>query len=113
MTNDKSPRMKIEARGTLLSRQNSLSHFPEIIRKPVILAAVSIRQPRVIKSEQLQNRRVQVMNLDLILNGLRAKRSRDPVFRAAFYAPPRKPHAERLVVVIAAGIVVAVAIACH
>src|SRR5262252_10751865 len=61
----------------------------------------------------MENGGVQVMNVDLVLNGLCAERIRGAIHGSAFHAAASKPDTERFIVMIAAGIVVAIAVARH
>src|SRR5437879_4998488 len=89
------------------SSHNAVHDFAEIVREPEITTVVTIRQLLVIETEQAQNRGVQVVNVDLVLDRARAEFIRRAINRAAFDAAARKPDAERAIVVIAARIVVA------
>src|SRR6516225_10070485 len=59
----------------------------------------------------MEDRRLEVMDLDRILDGFGAEFVRRPINCAAFDSAPGEPDAEPFIVVIASGIVVAVPVA--
>src|SRR5205823_6983116 len=93
------------------SRHDPLDYVPVIVGEPEITAVVTIGQLFVIETEQVQDRRVQVVDVNLVIHRARAELVGCAVDRAALDAAPGEPEAERAVVMVAARIVVAVAIA--
>ena len=64
----------------------------------------------MIESEQLENRRVQIVDVNLVLHRRAAEFIRRAIDRAALHAAARQPGAERAIVVVAARILVAIAV---
>ena len=61
------------------------------IREPVIAALETVGHFEVIDAEQVQNRRVQVVDMDLVLDGVKAKLIRLAIDDARFDAAPSHP----------------------
>ena len=92
------------------SRQDPFHNFSVIVREPEIASVVTICQLFVIEAQQVQDRRVQVVNVHFVFAGAGPQFVRCAVNHATFYAATGQPDAESAVVVIAAGIVIAIAI---
>lgn len=60
------------------------------------------RQPFVIKSHEVQDRGVQVVDVDLVINAVVAEVVGDAVSHAAFHSAPGHPHGEAVMIVIPA-----------
>ena len=50
-----------------------MHHLAGDVREPVVTAAVAVREPLVIEAHQVQNRGVQVVNVNRILDCLEAE----------------------------------------
>src|SRR5262245_14321249 len=84
------------------SRQNLL-HDPAVdVGEPVVATAVTIGEPLVIEAHEVQDRRVQVVDVDLALQGMPAKLVGGAVHVPAAHAAAGKPHAETEGMVLAA-----------
>ncbi len=66
-----------------------------------IAAGVAVGQPFVVEAQQFQERGVQVVYVDLVLDGLEAEFVGGAVHLAAFDAASGEPHAEAVMIVIA------------
>src|SRR5262245_7936186 len=53
-----------------------------------------IRQARMVDAEQMENRRMQVMNVDLVLDGVVTELIRRPIHKSWFRASAGHPHCE-------------------
>ena len=76
---------------TRLSRENRLHHLPMHIGQPEVAPGVAVRQLRVVEAEQVQDRRVQIMHVDLLLDGLVAELVGGAINRAALDAAAGQP----------------------
>ena len=72
------------------------------IRQPEIAAGVTVREFLVIEPEEVKQRRVQIMHVDLVLDCCEAKLIRRSIHEALFQACTRKPHGKAIRVVISA-----------
>jgi len=72
------------------------------VRQPEVAARVTVCQARVVEAQQMQDRRVQIMHMDLVLDGLVAEVIRRAVGHAALDAAAGENHGETPVVVVAA-----------
>src|SRR5262249_25306964 len=79
------------------------NHHPMHIGQPKIASRVAIRQPLVIESQEVQDRRVQIVHVDAVLLGGEAEVVGGTVDVAALGASAGQPHAEAVVIVVAAG----------
>ena len=61
------------------------------IREAVIAPAVAVGELRVIHPEQVQDRRVKIMNVDFVFHHRRAQFIRRPVRHPALHARPGQP----------------------
>src|SRR5262249_10504754 len=84
------------------SCQDLLDHTPMHVRQAEVAPGVPIRQLLVVQPQDVQKRRVQVMDVDLVLHGEPAVVVRRPVAEPALHAGPGQPHREALRVVVAA-----------
>src|SRR5687767_9551173 len=101
-----------ETRGTrAASRKDSLHDGADIVGQQEVAAVGAVGQSGVIEAKQLEHRRVQVVDVHLVVHGLLAEIVGGAVDGAALDAAPGEPDAERVVVVIATGSVVAIAVA--
>ena len=71
------------------------------IRQSEIATLRSICQPLMVEAQQMKDRRVQVVYVHLVLYNIKPKIIGRAQSHAAFYAPARKPHGKRAVMVIA------------
>ena len=69
------------------------------IRQPVIATAMMIGEPGVIEAHEMQDRSVQVVDVNFVLNGVPAKLIGGAMHHAAFHTATGHPHrkAERMV----------------
>src|SRR5688572_30186435 len=84
------------------SSHDAFDNLPMDIRQPEIPSIVPIRQFLMIESKLPEHRRVQVMDVHLVLHCTRAELIRRAVSCPAFDSPARQPHAERASIVISA-----------
>ena len=70
------------------SREQSAHDVPMHIRQTEIPPRVSIRQPFVVQPQQVQHRRVQVVDVDGILHRAETKLIGRAIHRAALHPPP-------------------------
>src|SRR5207249_3196022 len=70
------------------SRHDPLDYVPVIVGEPEITAVVTIGQLFVIETEQVQDRRVQVVDVNLVIHRARAELVGCAVDRAALDATP-------------------------
>src|SRR5207245_1506446 len=75
-------------------RQNWFDDAPEDIRQSVIPPTVAVGQPLVIQAHQVQNRGVQVVDMDFVLDGVPAVIVGGAVRQAAAHPPAGEPHGE-------------------
>src|SRR5688500_15479800 len=64
------------------------------VGEPHVAAAEPVSQPLVVEAEQMQNRRVQSMPVDLVFAGVTAELVRCPVGHSPLYACACQPHGE-------------------
>ena len=76
-------------------------NFTGDIRQSEIATGIMIGQPLVIDAHQMQNRRVQIMDVNLILHRAETKFIRFPVYGAPFDATAGQPHTESEWIMIA------------
>ena len=88
-----------------LSRDDVTHHAAGDIGQAEIPPGVAVRQPLVVEAQRVQDRRVQVVHVDLVLHGLVAEVVGGAVGEAGFDAGPCQPlrEAGRVVVAPAAG----------
>ncbi len=89
--------------GALLSKlaNNLFNDASMHIREAEIAAGIPIGQFFVVEAQEVQNRRVQVMDVDFILDGGEAKVIGRAMDVAAASAAASQPHAESIMIVIA------------
>src|SRR5204862_7950115 len=78
-------------------------HVSRHIGEPEIASLESIRQPFVVKTEQMQQSRMQVMNMDWIAHDIPAQFVRFPKDLAAPNSAARQPQTKRKRMMVAAG----------
>ena len=83
-------------------RHNFLNHFARHIRQSKIATRVTIGQSFVVDSHQMQNRGMQIMNVNAIVNGAESKFISFTIRLAAFYTASCEPRCESIMIVIAA-----------
>ena len=86
----------------MLSRQNSGDHLAMHVGEPHVAAAEAVGQPLVIHAQEMQDRRVQVVDLDLVFDGVITVVVGGAVDRAALDSAAGHPHGEAIGVVVAA-----------
>ena len=84
-------------------------HLAVYVRQTEVAAGVAVGQPLVVEAQQVQNRRVQVVDAGRLVDGLEAEVIGGAVNRAAAHAAAGHPHAEAVRVVVAAELRFAVA----
>src|SRR5207249_153952 len=89
-------------RDTKTSGQHASHHIPMHVRQAEIAAIEAIRQLRVVQSEQVQDRRLKVVDADAIVNRLVAEIVRASMMNAALDSPAGHPDGVSVWVVIAA-----------
>jgi len=67
-----------------------------------VTAAVAVSQAFVVQTHQVQNRGVQVVDVDFVLDDVEAELIGGSVCQSAFYAAAGQPHCEGVWVVVAA-----------
>src|SRR5262245_25649596 len=87
------------------SRQQLLHDVTRHVRKPEIATHVPVSQSRVIHPEAVEKRSLKVVNVDGILHYVQANFVGCTVDVTALQATAGHPHAERIWMMIAAGIV--------
>jgi len=45
------------------------NHFPVVVRQPLVATVVAEGQPLVVEAQEMQDRRVQVVNVGLLFRG--------------------------------------------
>src|SRR4051812_2843903 len=86
-------------------RQNLLHHMSIHIREAEVAAGVAVGEFFVIQAQRMQDRRVHVVHVDLVLDRLSAEFVRGAVAEARLEAGSAEPLREAAGVVIAAGAV--------
>src|SRR5437016_2881989 len=85
-----------------LSLRQNLSHdSPVNIGQPKIPAGVPVSELFVVKAEQMQKRRVQIVNVNFVFDRLESEFIGGAVNRAAFDAAAGQPYTEAVRIVIA------------
>src|SRR5688572_23923093 len=87
-------RLKIEMRPNVVPRlrENIFYNLPMHIGEPVVAAAEAVGEPRVIEAEQVENRGVKVVHVDLVFSHRRAEIIRRAVSQTALYASAGEPR---------------------
>src|SRR5438445_7389270 len=88
--------------GPVSSRQNLVHHAAAHIGESEVAAGVAVRQLLVVQAEEVQQGRVQVVDVDLVLGGVVPVVVRRPVAEPAFDSAAGQPNGEPLGVVVAA-----------
>ena len=83
------------------SGQNFMDHVSVHIRKAEVAARVAVRQLLVVETQQVQERGVQVVDVDIVLHGLEAELVGGAVDLSALDAAAGQPDREAVGVVIA------------
>src|SRR5690349_7412143 len=91
------------------SSQDVFHHAAGNVGQPKIAPAVAIRELLVVQSHLVQNRGVQIMHVNGILDHAEAEVVRPAVDEAAFESASRKQHSEAQMIVIAAALYLDVA----
>src|SRR6266542_3597892 len=71
------------------------------VGQPEVASAVAVGELCVIQAQQVQNRGVQIVDVNLVLHGLEAEIVGSAVGHASFDAAACQPHAETVGIVIA------------
>ena len=90
-------------RGHRLS-ENFAHHLTVHVGQPEVSAGVMERELFVVEAEQVQNRRLQIVDVNGINRDVKAKLVRLAVDNSALYSAPGHPGAEALGMVVAAGV---------
>ena len=85
-----------------MSSNQFVYHFAIYVGEARIPAGVAVGQPGVIKAEQVQNRGVQVVDVDLLLDRPKAEFIGGAMHVPALDAAARQPHGETVMVEVAA-----------
>src|SRR6266542_4336017 len=96
-----SPPIIVASSLRLSLRQDFLHHAPVNIGQPKIPARVAVSELFVVKAEQMQERRVQIVDVNLVFDRLESEFIGGAVNRAALYAAARQPDTEAVRIVIA------------
>ena len=72
------------------------------VRQPEVAAGVAVGELLVVEAQEVQNRGVQVVDVDAVLDGLEAEVVGRAVDVAAAHAAAGQPHREAVVIVVAA-----------
>lgn len=70
------------------------------VGEPEVSALKTVGQPGVIKAEQMEQGRIQIMNMDWLLDNVEPQIVRSPVDGSRLDSSPCKPHAKCSVVVV-------------
>src|SRR5690349_25056985 len=73
------------------SGDDGFDHFPVIVRQAEVAAVIAVSQLFVIKAEQPENSGMQIMNVDLVLDGTRPKLVGCPIDSPAFNSAAGQP----------------------
>src|SRR3954453_23175903 len=92
-------------------RDDVLDDVAEVVRKPEIPAVVAVRELLVVEAQQGEDRRVEVVDVDAVLDRAVAELVGRPVREPALDAPAGHPRAEPAAVVVATGLGRAVGVA--
>src|SRR5262249_53957535 len=76
-------------------------HFARDIRQAKITAGMTIGQPFVVEAEEVQHRRVEIVNAGAFLHGSKAELVGRAVDRAAADAAASEPYAKAIMIVVA------------
>ena len=83
-------------------RQDPLNHIPMHIRQAIVTDLRTERQTQVIKSQQVQQRCVQVMYMHRVVSNVEAQFIRLPMNMSRLDSAAGQPQAEGLLVMVAA-----------
>ena len=83
-------------------RDDLVNHFPEDVRKPKIAPTGPIREPFVIEPQEMQDRRMEIVDRRDVFNGVHPEFVRCSVNRPAFDAATGQPHRKTGRVMVAA-----------
>ena len=83
-------------------RHNGFYHTPGHIGQSEIAAAVSECEALVVNTQQVQDRRVEVVNVDPVLDGPKANLIGRPVGDAPLHSPASEPLGERVRIMVSA-----------
>src|SRR5262249_8318055 len=86
----------------LFSGQHFLHQLPGLLGQPFLAAVVQERQLPVIEAQQVQNGRVQVVDVDAVLDRAEAQLVRSADDLTGFHAAAGEPHGKAVGVVVAA-----------
>src|SRR5438046_6013113 len=84
------------------SRKNLVQYAAVNIGQAEIAPGIPIGELLVIEAEQVQDGRVQIVHVNLVLDRLETEFVRRAINRAAFHSPAGEPHAESVRIVVAA-----------
>src|SRR5690349_472335 len=76
------------------SSEDGIDHVAIDIRETIIAAVVTIREPRVVETHEVQDGGVQVVDVNFVLNSVPAEVVGRAMHHAAFHAAARHPHGE-------------------
>ena len=84
------------------SSEDRLDHFTVNVRQTVLTPLESIGETRVIDAEAVQDRSLEIVDMDGIFGDVEAELVGGPVDQTGFYSPAGHPDRERLSVVVTA-----------
>ena len=84
------------------SRQHAFDHAAVDIGQPEVAARVAEGEAFVVEAEEVEDGRLQVVDMDGVHLGLEAELVRRAIDRATLYPAAREPRGEAVVVVVAA-----------
>ena len=85
-----------------LSRHDFMNYSTGDVGQAVITAGVAVGQAFVVEAEEMQDRRVEVVDVDFILDRSKAEFVGRSVSRATLHAGSREPRREAEMIVVAA-----------
>lgn len=91
-----------EREGGVGSGQDFLDDATMNVSQAIIAAGVMKRQPFMVETQLMQDGRMQVMYMNLVVDGSESKLVRLPVRHSALDSGPREPHGEAVMIVVAA-----------
>src|SRR4051794_36104132 len=86
-------------------RDDPLHYFPVDVREAIVAPAEEVGEPGVVEAHEVEEGRVQVVDVDLIFDSVPAELIRGAVNLAAPDAPAGQPHGEAKRVMLAAIVV--------
>lgn len=79
-----------------------MNHSPGDVGQAVVATGVAVSQAFVVEAEKVQDRRVEVVNVDFVLHGAEAELVGHSVSRATFHSGSGEPRGKAEMIVVAA-----------